>query len=208
MATSKQIWGLGPKNILSAVLLLGCLGPECPSSPTSLAKSPPLRPDSQSTSSWKSLQAPFPLAHGPGAASTRFPLSQHRFLWDTQTWKERTRHNGLSLPLGQGLQSVLFVYNQQVGGEWTSLWCGRRGSGHKSRTHGFHAWEDFSWEAGPLQAPSPIRTLSLGFYEMKKQNESEKYFSLLNMIPTDISLFVVIKPEIFLWKCSWCIILC
>lgn len=47
-----------------------------------------------------------------------------------------------------------------------------------------------------------MRSLSLGFYEMKKQNESEKYFSLLNMIPTDISLFVVIKPGIFLLKCS------
>lgn len=92
--TSKQILGPGPKNILFAVLLLDCLGPECPSSPTSLAKSPLLRPDSQSTSSWKSLQAPFSLAHGPGPASTRFPLLQHRFLWDTRLGKREPGTTG------------------------------------------------------------------------------------------------------------------
>ena len=127
---------------------------------------------------------PLPTCSWPSCAvSTRFLWY---LVWASSETLRCTRENQVQwddLPVWQGLWLILFVYNQQVGREWTSPVMWRNRFWTQRQTHGFQTWWNFSQAAGPLQTSLPMRTLPLSYCEMKKQKESEKYCSLLRIMP-------------------------
>lgn len=139
---------------------------------------------------WEVPAGPLPTGlWSSGAASTRVQWCSAQFPLRLKTGKERSRPRGLCLPMEQGLQTIWFVYNQQAGGEWTSLWCGRR---HKSRAHDCQAWQDFSREVGLLWAPSPVKNLSQVFVRWRSK------MSLKNIV-----VFWAWYLQILLFLCSY-----
>ena len=142
MASRKQIRGAGPRESPFCCLVPWLSWPRIPIfSPIRLSEPPPLR----ATHRAPLLGHPCrPASHWPvplRCCLRKSPVVLSTVSYETHAWESGKQAQGLCLPLGQGPQTIWSVCNQQVGAEWTSLWCARR---RKSWTRDFQAWWDFS----------------------------------------------------------------
>ena len=181
MASRKQTRGAGPRDSPFCCLVLWLSWPGIPIfPPIRLSEPPPLRADSLSTS----LQARFPLACDPRVLPPQEPSgAQHGFLWDTRLGK-REAGPGVALTAGTGTADYLIrVQPTRGSGMNITVMC--------KKTQKQDTWlpgmTGFLGEVGPLSSFTCEEFIT-GFCGRKKQNESEKFCSLLSMIPTDTSL--------------------